>query len=75
MSDYIDRLFNKHKLVRRTLVFWAPTLITIVTFALFVVGDWKEITAPVAIAYGSLTALLATVITLYMWSRNKDDEQ
>jgi len=74
VGNWIDRMFNQHKLVRRVLVLWAPSLITVVTLVLFVFGDWTKITGPVAIAYGSVTALLATVIGLYMWSRNKEDK-
>lgn len=74
IGDWVDHLFNQHKLVRRFLVFWATGLITVVTLHLFVYGDWKEITGAVATAYASVTALLTAVLGLYQWSRNKESD-
>ncbi len=70
---FIDRLFNTHKVVRRSLVFWAMILITVVTLLVF--HDLEKITTPVASAFGLVTGLLATVLGMYQWSRNKDGEK
>lgn len=73
LGDWIDRLFNKHKAVRRGLVVWAVWLITVVTLLVF--SDLDKLTAPVATALATITALLTVVVGLYQWSRNKDGEK
>jgi len=73
LGDWIDRLFNQHKVVRRSLVYWAIGLITFVTIVVF--HDLEKITTPVASAFGLVIGLLATVLGLYQWSRNKDGEK
>jgi len=72
VGDWIDRLFNKHKFVRRGLVLWAVCLITFVTITIFLQLD--KITAPVASALGTITALLTVVLGLYQWSRDREDK-
>jgi len=72
MFDWIDRLFNEHKLVRRGLVIWAVWIITWVVVTVF--KQLSLITAPVATFGGVVIGMLATVLAFYQWSRDKDDE-
>ncbi len=69
-GEWIDCLFNQHKAVRRGLVLWAVCLITFVTIIVF--WEFDKITAPVASAYATVTALLTVVLGLYQWSRDKE---
>ena len=71
MLELMDRLFNKHKLVRRLLVVWAICLITWVTVRVF--SDLTLITSAVNAALGMITAILTTVIAHYQWSRGRDN--
>ncbi len=67
MLEWIDKLFNKHKLVRRMLIIWAPIIISIVTYRVF----WHtkgELTGE----YIALIGILATIINFYIWSRGRD---
>jgi len=70
VNDWVDRLFNKHKLVRRTMVFWAIYLVTFVlTIAML---NMDKITGPVATVIVSVVGLIATVLAFYQWSRTRD---
>lgn len=71
LGQWIDHLFNKHMLVRRTLVFWAVVLITWVIYQVFI--DVSKITAAVGVALGTVTAILSVVVTHYQYSRSKDN--
>lgn len=64
-------LIEDHKAIRRLLVCWAASLITWVTYQLFV--DPTKITGPSAAAYASVTALLTAAIGLYQVTRAKED--
>ena len=70
LIDWFDRLFNKHKLVRRGLMIWAIWIITWVIQRVF--ADLTLITPSVATALATVVGILATVIAMYQWSRNKD---
>jgi len=70
LLNWIDRLFNKHKFMRRLLMFWAIALITWTVGREF--RDLSEITAASVSALGVVTAILGTVIGLYQWSRDRD---
>jgi len=70
MFEWIDKLFNKHKFVRRFLVMWASITIAWTTYMMF--RDITLISTAASMAYATNTALLATVIGLYQWSRNKE---
>jgi len=70
MMDWIDRLFNQYKLVRRLLMLWAVLLITYVVVRVF--DDVILISAATASALGIVVGLLASVISFYMWSRNEE---
>ncbi len=69
-GEWVDRLFNQHKAVRRGLVLWAVCLITFVTLIIFL--KFEKITVPIASAYATVTALLTVVLGLYQWSRDKE---
>ncbi len=69
----VELLFEKHKLVRRMLVFWAVGLITWVVLKTF--SDLTLLTAAVATALATITALLTAVLGFYQWSRTHEDKQ
>ena len=66
----IDNLFNKHKLVRRTIVFWA---LLVITWAI-----WHTLprldAGNLLTGFGLVIGILATVIGFYQWIRNKDGD-
>lgn len=62
---FVDRLFNKHKLIRRLLLLWVCWLIT------HIITSYNDIPHQVAVA---AIGLLATVIMFYQWSRDKDKD-
>lgn len=66
----IECLFERHKFVRRLMVFWAAWLITWVTLRLF--ADPAAITAAAATAYATVTGLLTIAIGHYQWSRSRE---
>ena len=70
MLGWIDRLFNRHKLVRRVLVFWAMATILWTSYMMF--RDITLINNAAAMAYATNVGLLATVIGFYQWSRSRD---
>lgn len=63
LGKAIERLFEDHKLVRRIMVAWAMTLITIAVL------DPEKYTDAKFLA---LTGLLTAVIGHYQWSRGRD---
>lgn len=72
LGAWVDRLFNKHKLVRRGLVIWAVWLITVVV--LRVVDKITEVNSSVQFIVLGVIGILTTVIGFYQWSRGKDGE-
>lgn len=71
LGRWIECLFEAHKLVRRLLVAWAMVLITWVVTRVF--GDLAQITAPVATALATVTAILTAVLGFYQWARQNED--
>lgn len=68
LMSMFDALFNKHKLMRRTIVFWAMLLIT-----------WAVLNSMPRLEGGHLLSgliaiigILGTAITYYQWSRNQE---
>lgn len=68
---WVERLFEKHKLVRRVLVVWSAVIITLATYAIFKAPN--EITAASATALATVTGILTVVIGFYQWDRKQDD--
>ena len=68
----LECLFEKHKFVRRFLVGWAATIITLATYAIF--KSPETITAASATALATVTGVLTAVISFYQYDRNKDGE-
>jgi len=66
----VDALFNKHKFVRRSIVFWALLVITwSILHALPRLEAGNLLTA-----FGLVIGILATVIGFYQWLRNRDGD-
>jgi uncharacterized membrane protein HdeD (DUF308 family) len=74
MLDFVERLFNEHKLVRRLLLLWVVWFITKTIDQFFALPEHAEHTASVVIA---VVGLLTIVIGLYQWdrARDKDDSE
>ena len=72
IGEWVERLFEEHKLVRRVLVFWALGLITFVILVSF--NDLTLLTASVAAAVGTVVGILSVVIGFYIRSRELDDK-
>jgi small neutral amino acid transporter SnatA (MarC family) len=73
MTSWIDRLFNKHKMVRRLIIFWVCWIITVTVLRVTEAEVITKISAAGATVVTAVIGLLATVIAFYQWSRNKDD--
>lgn len=70
LGRLVECLFEKHKFVRRSLVYWAATIITLATYAVFKAPN--EITAAAATALATVTGILTVVIGFYQWDRKQD---
>lgn len=70
VGKWVDRLFNKHKFVRRLLVFWAAALITWVIVTVFT--QLELINGHVVTALSIVVGLLATAIGFYKFQRAQD---
>ena len=71
IGEWIESLFEEHKLVRRLVVLWALGLITFVICVTF--SDLTLLTASVAAAVGTVVGILSVVINFYIRSRELDD--
>ena len=69
---WFDRLFNKHKFVRRGIVVWATVLITWVVVQVFT--DLSAINGAVVSALSIVVGLLSSALIHYKWSRDRDDK-
>ena len=69
MLDWINRLFNEYKFVRRSVLYGFMVLLTFVTYQVF----WHT-KGELAKEYIALTGLLAVVIGLYQWLREREDK-
>lgn len=67
----IDALFNKHKFVRRFMVFWAMALITWVIVTVFT--DLDALSGHVVTALSIVVGLLSTGIGFYNYQRKMDE--
>lgn len=75
LSDLIESLFERHKLVRRLALGWACWLITVVVLRVTEVEALSLVTGAVATVVTAVIGILATVIAFYQWSRQKDEEK
>lgn len=69
MGDWINRLFNKYRFVRRSILYWIIFLVSIVTYQVF----WHT-KGELAKEYIALTALLGVCVGLYQWLREKEGD-
>lgn len=67
---FVDRLFNRHKLVRRGLLLWAVWIITYSIQSYFQVVAFTD--GSVATVMTAIIGILGVVIGLYQWSRMRD---
>ncbi len=67
MIDWITRLFEEYKLVRRVSVFWAMLLVTWVVAMVFF--NMAEVTTPVASVAVSVIGLISIVFGFYFMGR------
>ena len=70
LFGWIERLFNQHMLIRRTIVVWAMWLITIVVLRATAVIT--EINAAVVSLVGTIVGILTTVTVFYVRMRELD---
>lgn len=71
LLGFLDRLFNQHRLMRRSALVWAMGLISWAVHYTFV--HHPDISMGTVAALGTVTAVLGTVIGLYQHHRSKDD--
>ena len=67
MIDWIDRLFNQYKFVRRFMIFWMLIIVTCVLCVVY--SDLAAVTTPVASVTVSVVGLVATVGGFYFMGR------
>ena len=60
MGNWIDRLFTKHKLVRRSVIFWSMGIIT------YIVVERPDMTTG---SFVAIVGVFATAIGLYQWDK------
>lgn len=72
--NILERLFEKHKFVRRAIVVWACWLITIVMLRVTEPGSLPYLSASVAAVVATIVGVLATVLGFYQWSRDTEDK-
>jgi len=68
MLDWVNRLFNQYKFMRRFMLFWIVVLLTFVTYRVF----WQT-EGELSSEYMALTGLLTIVVGLYQWLRERED--
>ena len=72
-GQWVECLFEDHKLVRRLLVIWAVWLIT--TVVLDAMNKVAVIDAPAATMITGIIGILATVTAFYIRSRELDGKR
>lgn len=76
MLEWIDRLFNKHKFVRRSMVLWAVWMNTLlILFYVEQKASGTNFDGHDVAVITLFSGLLMTAITFYKWSRDRDDHQ
>ena len=71
VGSWVECLFEEHKLVRRSLVFWA--IFEINRLVTHIIAITTEVTVPVASVVGAIVGILATVLVFYIRSRELDN--
>lgn len=71
----LDRLFNRHKFIRRATLAWAVWLITLVVLRATEPETFTQLNAAGATVVSAVIGILTAVIGLYQWSRKHDDER
>lgn len=75
MGRWLERLFERHKLVRRITLLWACVLITLVVLRVTAIDALPLVSAPVATIVVAVIGILTTVVGLYQWHRHRDDSR
>ena len=70
LMSMVDALFNKHRLVRRIIVFIALALITFSVYVIIPKLDGGNAVTALGLVIGILTPVLA----FYKWQRDKDGD-
>lgn len=70
-GQWVECLFEEHKLVRRTLVAWA--IYEIHRLISHMIAVITEVTTPVASVVGAVVGILSTVLVFYIRSRELDN--
>jgi len=68
-SDWLEHQFKEHKLMRRVVLFWIMTILTLATYQVFFNGK-----AGLSAEFVALTGLVSVCFTFYQWVRNKDGD-
>jgi len=71
LAGLVDRLFNRHRLVRRVALFWA---LAVIGWAIYVTVP-KLTGAHAVAALTAIIGILTPVIAFYQWSRNNEKNQ
>jgi len=70
-GNWVECLFEEHKLVRRSLVFWA--IFEINRLVTHIIHITTEVNAAVASVVGAIVGILSTVLVFYIRSRELDN--
>lgn len=73
--NWLEKLFERHKFVRRATLAWACWLITITVLRVTEPETLPLLTNAVAVAVTAVIGILATVVGFYIWSRDNEDKK
>ena len=68
----VKKLFEEHKLARRSLLIWAMWLISVVVLRVTDFEALPHVTGAVVTVVTAVIGLLTTVIAFYQWSRHQE---
>lgn len=72
---WLDRLANRQKLFRRLILVWAIGLVTLVVLRATEPDVLSSATGAGATIVTAAIGILTTVVGLYQWMRQRDEEQ